>query len=163
MGYPTWQSYHMLNPFFQQSTKMEGSFVIVVQVNVFGTLLICIRRGQCVLFLHLTIWNTYQRIIYISKQMLGVQLFYIRQTQHHSTFQLWPFSPQTGLADPLWPAGLATVNPRDCSCYRPWVINKTPITCLVPVVCYFNTPFVPRLQSLSVTAINSLPEARTAY
>lgn len=64
---------------------------------------------------------------------------------------------------PARPAGMATVNPWDRSCKGPWVINKIPITCLVPVVCYFNTPFVPRLQSLSVTAINSPPDARTAY
>lgn len=64
---------------------------------------------------------------------------------------------------PARPAGMATVNPWDRSCKGPWVINKIPITCLVPVVCYFNTPFVPRLQSLSVTAINSPTDARTAY
>ena len=58
----------------------------------------------------------------------------------------WPTPPQL--------AGITTVNPGARSCSRPRVINKIPITCLVPVVCYFNTPFVPRLQSLSVTAIN---------
>ncbi len=56
-------------------------------------------------------------------------------------------------------AGSATVNPGAIA----GVINKSSITCLVVVVCYFNTPFVPRLQSLSVSAINSATDAGTAY